>query len=112
MVYRRLLTEIGMGIDLIGRDVNESVKRAINDIVHRVCIMYFREKGISFSQVKLIVDIYTPYPYRISREKVADFLPVKPSELVVNVYNGGALVKGLDEIIVSIVAITILIPEE
>ncbi|RLG89507.1 MAG: hypothetical protein DRO16_03940 [Thermoprotei archaeon] len=112
MVYRKLLTEIGMGIDLIGGDVHESIRRAINDIVHRVCIMYFREKGISFREVKLIVDIFTPYPDRVDREKVVEMLPVKPGKLVINMYKGGALVKGIEDIIVSIVAITILIPDD
>lgn len=111
MGYIRLLTEIGVGIDLMGRDVLESIHKAIEDIVHRVCIPYFRDKALDFRDSKLVIDVYTPYPARVDRSKIIDILPVKTKEIVVNVYKGGASIKSLDEIIVSIVAITILIPE-
>ncbi len=100
-----------MGIDLIGEDVELSVLRAIDDIVHRVCIPYFREKGISFSDARLIIDIYTPYPEGVSDERVLSHLPVKPGDAVVRKHRGGAIVETLGKGVVSIVALTIMIPK-
>ena len=100
-----------MGVDLVGEDVHVSIERAINDIVHRVCIPFFREKNIDFNKTRIVVDVYTPYPERVNETKVADMLPVKPGKVSVNIHKGGALVHGLNHIVVSIVALTIIIPD-
>ncbi len=112
VMYSRLLIEIGFGVDLVGEDVHASIERAIHDIVHRVYIPFFREKGISFEEAEVIVDIYTPYPERVEEARVANMLPVKPGHIIVNKHRGGALIKGLNNILVSIVALTIKVPDK
>jgi uncharacterized protein (TIGR02058 family) len=106
----RLVVEVGLGVDLVGEDVHVSIERAINDIVHRVCIPFFREKGLRFEEAEVVVDVYTPYPERVDLDRVADMLPVKPGKITINVHYGGAVVHGLNHIIASIVALTINIP--
>ncbi len=107
----RLLIEIGMGIDLIGEDDNEAVRRAINDVIHRVCIPYFVEKGLSFSDVVLVTDIYTPRPDKVHDDTVIGTLPIKPRRTIINKHVGGALIPGpYSNITVSIVSITIYVP--
>ncbi len=110
--YLRLLIEIGMGIDLIGGDDNEAVERAVNDIIHRVCIPYFEEKGVSFREAVLVVDLYTPHPDKVEDRLITNILPVKPRELIIRKHRGGALIPGLyGDIVVAIVSITIYVPE-
>jgi uncharacterized protein (TIGR02058 family) len=106
----RLIVEIGTGIDLLGGDVNLSVRRAINDIIHRVCIPFFTDAELDPHNVKIIVDVYTPYPEQVEDRTVVEALPVKPAELTVRKHRGGALVEGLGKTVVSIVAITIILP--
>ncbi len=110
MKYITLLTEFGMGVDLMGRDAVESVRRAIEDIIHRVCIPYFREAGIGFEESRLVIDVFTPYPERLHPGEIAGMLPVRPGSVEINIHKGGARIKSLDEAVVSIVAITIQVP--
>lgn len=111
--YVRLLIEIGIGIDLIGGDDNEAVRRAINDIIHRVCIPYFEEKKLSFSDTILVIDIYTPHPNRVHDNIVMETLPVKPGQTIIRKHTGGALISGLyGDITASIASITIYVPRQ
>ncbi len=111
--YTRLLIEIDMGIDLIGGDDNEAVRRAINDIIHRVCIPYFKEKKLPFSDTILVIDVYTPNPSKVHDNLIVKSLPVKPRQTIIRKHVGGALIPGLyGDITVSIVSITIYIPRQ
>ncbi len=102
-----------MGIDLIGENDNEAVKRAINDIIHRVCIPYFEEKKLSFNDAILVIDIYTPHPNKVHDNLVIEILPVKPRQTIIRKHIGGALIPGLyGDITASIVSITIYIPKQ
>ena len=110
--YNRLLIEIGLGVDLIGNDDDEAVRRAINDIVHRVCIPFFEERKIPFKEAILVIDIYTPNPDNVREKLVIEALPVKPKNIIIRKHLGGARIPGLyNHIIASIVAITIYVPK-
>ncbi|NPA99641.1 MAG: hypothetical protein GXO43_09715 [Crenarchaeota archaeon] len=113
--YGRLLIETGLGIDLMDADVNIAVKRAIEDIIHRVCIPASNELGISGLRDSIIViDIGVPIPEELDPETIWDILPVKPEKLYIYVSKGGLETIGYKDcrLIVTVVSIHIYLPRK
>ncbi len=113
--YGRLIIETGLGIDLMGANADVAVKRAIEDIIHRVCIPAPDELGIhDLKDSIIIIDIGIPVPSELSAKDIWDALPVKPKELYIHVSKGGLETIGYKDckILIAIVAIHIYLPTE
>jgi len=113
--YGRLLIETGLGIDLMDADVNIAVKRAIEDIIHRVCIPAPNELGIpGLRDSIIVVDIGVPEPEELDLETIWDTLPVKPKKLYVHISKGGLETIGYKDcrLIVTVVSIHIYLPRK
>jgi len=108
--YGRLLIETGLGIDLMDADVNIAVRRAIEDIIHRVCIPAPNELGIpGLRDSIIVVDVGVPVPEELDPKTIWDSLPVKPEELYVYISRGGLETIGYRDcrLIVAVVSIHI-----
>jgi len=113
--YGRLLIETGLGIDLMDANVNIAVKRAIEDIIHRVCIPAPNELGIpGLRDSIIVVDIGVPEPEELDLKTIWDTLPVKPKKLYVHVSKGGLETIGYKDcrLIVAVVSIHIYLPRK
>jgi len=111
--YGRLIIETGLGIDLMGANADVAVKRAIEDIIHRVCIPASDELGIHDLKYSIIIiDIGIPVPGELNAEAIWDALPVKPKKLYIYVSEGGLETIGYKDcrILVATVAIHIYLP--
>ncbi len=113
--YGRLLIETGLGIDLMDADVNIAVRRAIEDIIHRICIPAPNELGIpGLRDSIIVVDVGVPVPEELDPKTIWDTLPVKPEELYVYISKGGLETIGYRDcrLIVAVVSIHIYLPRK
>jgi len=70
--YRKLLVEVGLGIDQHGQDPTKAAVRAVKDAISRVCIPYLVEKGKEFA---VFIEIGVPRSREVKREEVMGALP-------------------------------------
>ena len=112
--YGRLIIETGIGIDLLHAEAMVAVARAINDIIHRVCIPAPDELGTyGLKDSIIIMDIGVPEPEDIDPAKIWELLPVKPVKLYVYPVKGGLETIGYKDcrLFVAVVSIHIYLPK-
>ncbi|MBI2760554.1 MAG: Lin0512 family protein [Chloroflexi bacterium] len=77
MASGEMLLETGMGVDLHGADATKAARRAVEDAVRRVSLLFLRtlsrERRV---RVSVDVTIGVPNPEAVDREAVAALLPV------------------------------------
>ena len=117
MAFKRLIIEIGQGVDMHGGDQNNAVLKATKDAIHHCCMARISEVfeiTDRKTQAKIHADIYVPHPEQADAAVVTDYL----SKWTVDaeVHRGGANPRGIaldgdpeTEITVAIVVLTVYV---
>jgi uncharacterized protein (TIGR02058 family) len=121
MVRKRLIIEMGMGIDQHGQEPTVAASRAVrNAIAHNALPGVWEVAGLSHPNEMIIeVQVAVPYPEQVREEEVLAVLPFGRKSLTVE--SGGMIVQGRaipelndknDEMLIAIAAVTVLIENE
>ena len=92
MPLQRVVTEMGMGVDVHGRDATKAARRAVSDAIRHSSLHLFRAVGKSRDDMKITVLIGVPEPDKVDRDAVARELPY--GTVTVEVQEGGLKVPG------------------
>ena len=93
MPLKPAILEMGMGIDLHGRDYTEAAKRATWNAVHQSSLMFLDLLGPNTSQEMVVeVTIGIPNPEAVNHDEVLRVLP--HGKGVLNVVHGGLEIEG------------------
>jgi uncharacterized protein (TIGR02058 family) len=115
---KRLIIEMGMGVDQHGQDPTVAAARAVrNAIAHNALPGVWEVAGLDDpNQMIVEVQVAVPYPEQVRSEEVLAVLPFGRKSLVVE--QGGMIVQGRaiavlndknDEMLVAVAAVTVLI---
>lgn len=115
---KRLIIEMGMGIDQHGQEPTVAAARAVrNAIAHNALPGVWEVAGLSHPQQMIVeVKVAVPYPEQVREEEVLAVLPFGQKTLTVE--NGGMVVEGRaiaelddknDEMLVAVAAVTVLV---
>ena len=121
MVRKRLIIEMGMGIDQHGQEPTVAASRAVrNAIAHNALPGVWGVAGLSDPNERIVeVQVAVPYPEQVRAEEVLAVLPFGRKTLTVE--SGGMVVQGRaipslndknDEMLIAIAAVTVLIETE
>ena len=121
MARKRLIIEMGMGIDQHGQEPTVAASRAVrNAIAHNALPGVWEVAGLSHPNEMIIeVQVAVPYPEQVREEEVLAVLPFGRKSLTVE--SGGMIVQGRaipelndknDEMLIAIAAVTVLIEDE
>src|ERR1700731_4190506 len=75
MARVRCITEMGMGVDVHGRDATKAARRAVSDAIRHSSIGFFRMVGKTSSDMFVDVTIGVPDPGAVDTSAVAKELP-------------------------------------
>jgi uncharacterized protein (TIGR02058 family) len=121
MARKRLIIEMGMGIDQHGQEPTVAASRAVrNAIAHNALPGVWEVAGLTHPNEMIIeVQVAVPYPEQVREEEVLAVLPFGRNTLTVE--SGGMIVQGRaipelndknDEMLIAIAAVTVLIDNE
>jgi uncharacterized protein (TIGR02058 family) len=75
MARVRCITEMGMGVDVHGKDATKAAKRAVSDAIRHSSLGFFRMLGKTASDMFVDVTIGVPDPGAVDTSAVAKELP-------------------------------------
>lgn len=75
MAMVRCITEMGMGVDVHGRDYTSAAKRAVFDAIHHSSLGFQRLLGKSADDMRVDITIGVPKPEEVDGDAVAATLP-------------------------------------
>jgi len=75
MARVRCITEMGMGVDVHGRDATKAAKRAVSDAIRHSSLGFFRMLGKTANDMFVDVTIAVPNPEAVDTEAIAKELP-------------------------------------
>jgi uncharacterized protein (TIGR02058 family) len=115
---KRLIIEMGMGIDQHGQDPTVAAARAVrNAIAHNALPGVWEVAGLSHPDEMIVeVQVAVPYPEQVRPAEVLSVLPFGRKHLTVEA--GGMVVQGRaiaelqdknDEMLIAVAAVTVLI---
>jgi uncharacterized protein (TIGR02058 family) len=115
---KRLIIEMGMGIDQHGQEPTVAASRAVrNAIAHNALPGVWEVAGLSHpSQMIVEVQVSVPYPEQVNAESVLAVLPFGQKKLTV--VAGGMIVQGRaipelndknDEMLIAVAAVTVYV---
>lgn len=118
MARKRLIIEMGMGIDQHGQEPTVAAARAVrNAIAHNALPGVWEVAGLSDPNEMIVeVQIAVPYPEQVREEEVLAVLPFGRKTLTVE--PGGMIVQGKaipvlndknDEMLIAVAAVTVLV---
>lgn len=117
MAFKRLIIEIGQGVDMHGGDQNNAVLKATKDAIHHccmACISEIFEIKDKKKEARIRADIYAPHPEEVDPSVVTDYLDMW--EIEAFVHQGGANPEGIalngkpkTEITIAIVVLTVYV---
>ena len=121
MARKRLIIEMGIGIDQHGQEPTVAASRAVrNAIAHNALPGVWEVAGLSHpNQMIIEVQVAVPYPEQVREEEVLAVLPFGQKTLIVE--SGGMIVQGRaipelndknDEMLIAIAAVTVFIEDE
>ena len=121
MARKRLIIEMGMGIDQHGQEPTVAASRAVrNAIAHNALPGVWEVAGLTHPNEMIIeVQVAVPYPEQVREEEVLAVLPFGQKTLILE--SGGMIVQGRaipelndknDEMLIAIAAVTVLIEDE
>ena len=87
MAWTRCLLEMGMGVDLHGRDYTKAAQRALADAMSRNRLYFVSGVGSKPQSIWADVTIASPDPDAVDRQAVLDMLPYGQGQI--SVVNGG-----------------------
>ncbi len=118
---KRLVIEMGMGVDQHGQDPTVAAARAVrNAIAHNALPGVWEVAGLSHPNEMLVdVQVAVPFPESVREAEVLAVLPFGQKKLILEA--GGMVVAGRaipelddknDDMYIAIAAITVSIPDE
>ncbi|RAM49372.1 MAG: hypothetical protein C6Y22_23820 [Hapalosiphonaceae cyanobacterium JJU2] len=121
MARKRLIIEMGMGIDQHGQDPTVAAARAVrNAIANNALPGVWEVAGLSHPNEMIVeVQVAVPYPEQVRQEEVLAVLPFGRKSLIVE--PGGMVVQGKaipelddknDEMLIAVAAVTVLVENE
>ncbi|MEM0981710.1 MAG: Lin0512 family protein [Cyanobacteria bacterium P01_H01_bin.58] len=121
MSQKRLVIEMGMGVDQHGQDPTVAASRAVrNAIAHNALPGVWEVAGLSHPNEMLVtVQVAVPFPELVRQEEVLAVLPFGQKTLTLEV--GGMVVAGRaipeledknDDMYVAIAVVTVSIPDD
>jgi conserved hypothetical protein len=121
MVRKRLIIEMGMGVDQHGQEPTVAAARAVrNAIAHNALLGVWEVAGLSDpNQMIVEVKVAVPYPEQVRSEEVLAVLPFGSKTLIVE--QGGMVVEGRaiaslndknDEMLIAVAAVTVFVDTE
>jgi uncharacterized protein (TIGR02058 family) len=75
MARVRCITEMGMGVDVHGRDATKAARRAVSDAIRHSSLGFFRMLGKTSADMFVDVTIGVPDPGAVDTSAVAKELP-------------------------------------
>jgi len=108
MARVRCITEMGMGVDVHGRDATKAARRAVSDAIRHSSLGFFRVLGKTANDMFVDVTIGVPDPDAVDASAVAKELPY--GTVTVTAVNGGLKVddeRGGDAIIIANAAVIV-----
>ncbi|BAZ70068.1 MAG: Lin0512 family protein [Pelatocladus maniniholoensis HA4357-MV3] len=121
MTRKRLIIEMGMGIDQHGQDPTVAAARAVrNAIANNALPGVWEVAGLSHPNEMIVeVQVAVPYPEQVRQQEVLAVLPFGRKSLSVEL--GGMVVQGKaipelddknDEMLIAVAAVTVLVENE
>jgi uncharacterized protein (TIGR02058 family) len=108
MARVRCITEMGMGVDVHGRDATKAARRAVSDAIRHSSIGFFRMLDKSANDMFVDVTIGVPDPDTVDIAAVASELPY--GTITVRAIKGGLEIpsdRGTDSIIIANAAVIV-----
>ena len=108
MARVRCITEMGMGVDVHGRDATKAAGRAVSDAIRHSSLGFFRMLGRTANDMFVDVTIGVPDPGAVDTAAVAKELPY--GTVTVTAVKGGlevAAERGGDAIIIANAAVIV-----
>jgi|SRR4051812_4094500 uncharacterized protein (TIGR02058 family) len=108
MARVRCITEMGMGVDVHGRDATKAAKRAVSDAIRHSSVGFFRLVGKTAKDMFVEVTIGVPDPGSVDTAAVASELPY--GTVTVTAVKGGLEIpaeSGGDAIIIANAAVIV-----
>ena len=109
-MLKRIITELGQGADLHGRDMTKAARRAVEDAMRHSSLSIFRSLDLDPKAMQVHVKIGAPEPDAVDKDAVAAMLPY--GAVTVTVEQGGLTAEGMggpgDTVLVA-AAVTALI---
>ena len=112
MTLNRYVTEMGMGVDVHGRNYTSAAKRAVSDAIRHSSLNFFQALDKSPQDMRITIIIGVPNPIAVDAEAVAKELPY--GEVNVNVVEGGLEVPnedGVDALVIANAAVLVCFDE-
>lgn len=118
MALKRLIIEMGMGVDQHGQEPTVAAARAVrNAIAHNALPGVWEVAGLSHPDEMVVeVKVAVPYPEQVRQEEVLSVLPFGRKTLQVE--QGGMVVAGRaipelgdrnDDMLIAVAAVTVLV---
>lgn len=92
MALERVVTEMGMGVDVHGRDGTKAARRAVSDAIRHSSLHLFKLVGKSRDEMRITVVVGVPEPEKVDKDAVARELPY--GQVTVTCEKGGLEVPG------------------
>ena len=92
MAIRRCLLEMGMGVDLHGKDATKAGRRAVFDALRHCSVAFPRVFGAGADSMYVDVTIAVPHPDTVKQDEVLQELPYGIK--TINVIEGGMEIPG------------------
>ena len=108
MARVRCITEMGMGVDVHGRDATKAARRAVSDAIRHSSVGFFRMVGKTANDMFVDVTVGVPDPGSVDIAAVAKELPY--GTVTVTAVKGGLEVpaeSGGDAIIMANAAVIV-----
>lgn len=108
MARVRCITEMGMGVDVHGRDATKAARRAVSDAIRHSSLGFFRMLGKTAHDMFVDVTIAVPDPSAVDTKAVAAELPY--GTVTVKAVHGGLEIPaegGGDAIIIANAAVIV-----
>src|ERR1700680_4846167 len=108
MARVRCITEMGMGVDVHGKDATKAARRAVSDAIRHSSLGFFRMLGKTAKDMFVDVTIGVPDPSAVDTDAVAKELPY--GTVTVTAVKGGleiAAESGGDAIIIANAAVIV-----
>ena len=108
MALNRYITEMGMGVDVHGRNYTRAARRAVSDAIRHSSLNFFNYLDKSPQDMRITLIIGVPNPSAVDDEAVAKELPY--GEVNVSVVEGGLEVPnedGIDAVVIANAAVLV-----
>ena len=108
MARVRCITEMGMGVDVHGKDATKAAKRAVSDAIRHSSLGFFRMIGKTPNDMFIDVTIGVPNPEAVDTAAVAMELPYGTK--TVTAVKGGLGIpaeQGTDSILIANAAVIV-----